>query len=199
MFPMSHAGVPDLTLQKLSRDQEPLMPRTSSPAPRAVSHEPEKDTNDTTKTPGSIEGEEISPITSMTAALQDPFTPPTKKQKHRSRSTIIKDPKSKSKKPSTSALDLQVLAAMGDQTAKAKLEKQRRPKYRKLAKTEEGRKDLIAWRSLGDGVAREMLESIAVRGRGRKRKGKEGQVEWEGTGREKREDEEGGEGGEGEG
>ena len=51
-----------------------------------------------------------------------------------------------------------------------------------MAKTEEGRKDLIAWRSLGDGVAREMLESIVVRGRGRKRKGKEGQVECEGSG-----------------
>lgn len=197
MFPMSHAGVPDLTLQKLSRDREPLMPTKSSPAPRATSHDDEKDAIDASETSDPMEEKEVSLTTTSPEPPQDPATPPPTKQKQKQRApstntaTISKS--SRAKKPANTPLDLQVLAAMGDQTAKAKSEKQRRPKYRKLAKTEEGRRDLSAWRSLGDGLAREVLEGFEMRGRGRtkKGKGKEGEVECEGSGGE--------EGGNGEG
>lgn len=159
------------------------MPRTTSPAPQVSSHEPEKDANDTSITPDSLDEEEekeVLPTITSPEPPRDPLTPPSTKQKQKQKfrstnPTTTKEPKSKSKKPSNTPLDLQVLAAMGDQTAKAKLEKQRRPKYRKLAKTEEGRRDLVAWRSLGDGVAKEVLEGVEMKGRrkGRKKNGKE--------------------------
>lgn len=103
MFPMSHAGVPDLTLQKLSRDQEPLMPMKSSPAPRATSHDDENDANDASETSDPMEEKEVSLTTTSPEPPQGSPTPPPSKQKRRSgrNTTGIKTAKPKPRSPAT--------------------------------------------------------------------------------------------------